>query len=144
MTNVHFLKLHEKAQLPFYATAGAAGADVCSVVHCDLEPGERVLVPTGLGCEIPAGFEIQVRPRSGLAFKNGVTVLNSPGTIDSDYKGEIVVIMINLGEEILQIEPGMRVAQIVVAPVIQAKFGWVEEQTESARGTNGFGSTGLK
>jgi dUTP pyrophosphatase len=109
-----------------------------------LEPGKRVLVSTGLYLEIPAGFECQVRPRSGLALKKGVTVLNSPGTIDADYRGEVGVILINHSEEIFVIEDGERIAQLVFAKVEQAQWVTSEELTETERGTSGFGSTGVK
>ncbi len=136
----------EGIDLPAYETAGAAGMDLRATVDearpLVLDPGQRLLVPTGLVLEIPEGFEAQIRPRSGLAFKNGVTCLNSPGTIDSDYRGEVKVLLINLGEEPLAITRGMRIAQMVVAPVTRAH---VEERThvsETARGSGGFGSTG--
>ncbi|HRP80195.1 MAG TPA: dUTP diphosphatase [Aquamicrobium sp.] len=132
--------------LPAYETAGAAGMDLRAAVPEDrpliLTPGRRAAVPTGLILEIPEGFEGQVRPRSGLALKNGVTCLNAPGTIDWDYRGEVKVILANLGEEDFAIERGMRIAQLVLAPVAQLA---VEERTqarETARGTGGFGSTG--
>lgn len=130
--------------LPEYKTSGAAGADVCAFVEAPvvLEPGKRALIPTGLFFEIPEGFEIQVRPRSGLAFKNGVTVLNSPGTIDSDYRGELKVILINLGEEKFVVNNGERIAQIVAAPVTQGIFVKAEAISETQRGEGGFGSTG--
>lgn len=144
MINIGFKKNHPDAQLPVYSTAEAAGADVRSVDRYVLEPGERRLVQTGLDCDIPKGWEIQVRPRSGLAFKQGVTVLNAPGTIDSDYQGPLGVLLINLGSEPFVIEPGDRIAQIVVAPVTQGAFGWsggVSRETD--RGAGGFGSTGV-
>lgn len=132
--------------VPQYQTAGAAGLDVAAAVAEDkpliLEPGTRALVPTGLSIEIPHGFEVQVRPRSGLAIKHGVTVLNSPGTIDSDYRGEVQVILINLGASTFKVSRGDRIAQLVVAPVIQAKVKPVSKLSDSARATGGFGSTG--
>lgn len=133
------------AVVPCYKTAGAAGADVCALL-CDkvvLKPGERTILPTGLFFEIPQGYEIQVRPRSGLAAKNGVTVLNTPGTIDSDYRGELKVILINLGDSDFEISSGDRIAQIVVAPVTLGNFIQVESISETERGTGGFGSTGV-
>jgi len=130
--------------LPDYQSAGAAGFDLTAAVDTPLElhPGRRALVPTGLAMALPEGFEAQVRPRSGLAAKHGVTVLNTPGTIDSDYRGEVKVILINLGEETLVIEHGMRIAQMVVAPVIQADLQEVTDLDATARGAGGFGSTG--
>ena len=136
----------EGLDLPAYETAGAAGMDLRAAVPEDhpmnLLPGLRVLVPTGLVLEIPEGFEGQVRPRSGLALKHGITCLNTPGTIDSDYRGELKVILINHGDEEFTITRGMRIAQMVIAPVVQAR---IEERTHAgatARGAGGFGSTG--
>ncbi|MBV6659032.1 MAG: dUTP diphosphatase [Devosiaceae bacterium] len=130
--------------LPSYATDGAAGADLRAAVDADLvlAPGERALVPTGLQIALPAGYEAQVRPRSGLAAKNGITVLNTPGTVDADYRGEIHVILVNLGAEAFAVTRGMRIAQMVVAPVVQARFTLAETLPDSARGAGGFGSTG--
>ncbi|QCI93746.1 dUTP diphosphatase [Novosphingobium sp. EMRT-2] len=128
--------------LPAYATAGAAGMDVVSAEDVTLAPGARHAVATGLAVAIPQGFEIQVRPRSGLALKHGVTVPNTPGTIDSDYRGELKVILINLGAEPFAIRRGDRVAQLVLAPVTQASWLEVDELDETARGEGGFGSTG--
>lgn len=132
------------AVIPQYKTAGAAGADICALLESDvvLKKGERAMIPTGLFFEIPAGYEIQVRPRSGLAAKNGVTVLNTPGTIDSDYRGEVKVILINLGNEDFTIKNGERIAQIVVAPVTLGSFQVVDKLDETERGAGGFGSTG--
>jgi len=133
-------------ELPSYETAGAAGMDLRAAVPEDrpllLLPGRRTLVPTGLIFEVPQGFEAQIRPRSGLAFKHGITCLNTPGTIDSDYRGEVKVILINLGEDDFYIERGMRIAQVVVAPVVQLPIEERQHATETARGTGGFGSTG--
>ena len=133
------------AIIPQYKTAGAAGADLCAFLDAPLTipAGKFAMVPTGLFFEIPEGYEVQVRPRSGLAAKNGVTVLNTPGTIDSDYRGEIKVILINLGENDFTINSGDRIAQMVVAPVTQASFTTVESLSETERGTGGFGSTGI-
>ncbi len=133
------------AVLPEYKTIGAAGADVCALLDSPAEilPGKRKIIPTGLFFEIPVGYEIQVRPRSGLAFKNGVTVLNTPGTIDSDYRGELKVILINLGEEPFTVNSGDRIAQIILAPVPQASFSLVSSISETERGSGGFGSTGV-
>lgn len=128
--------------LPAYATSGAAGMDVVSAEDVTLAPGARHAVATGLAMAIPHGFEVQVRPRSGLALKHGITVPNTPGTIDSDYRGELKVILINHGADPFEIRRGDRIAQLVLAPVVQA--GWVEvsELDETARGEGGFGSTG--
>lgn len=130
--------------LPAYETAGSAGMDLCAAVDApvSLAPGARALVPTGLAIALPAGFEAQIRPRSGLALKQGVTLLNTPGTIDSDYRGEIGVIMINLGAAAVEISRGMRIAQMVVAPVTLALWREVDALEETARGAGGFGSTG--
>lgn len=135
--------------LPAYETAGAAGADLranlpelARVAGLTLAPMQRVLVPTGLRLEIPAGFEVQIRPRSGLALKYGVTLANSPGTIDSDYRGPLGVILINLGGEPYLVGHGERIAQMVVAPVVQAAFEEVGTLGQTARGAGGFGSTG--
>ena len=134
--------------LPRYETSGAAGMDLIAALAegetMVLAPGERAMVPTGLAIALPEGFEAQVRPRSGLAAKNGVTVLNSPGTIDCDYRGEVKVILINHGREAFTIERGTRIAQMVVAPMTQAVFREVETLDETARGAGGFGSTGTK
>ncbi|MBU1782069.1 dUTP diphosphatase [bacterium] len=128
-------------QIPQYAHTGDSGADLHAIEDCLLQPFERKAIPTGLCVEIPDGFELQVRPKSGLALDSGITVLNTPGTIDSTYRGEIKVILINLSSEIYQIKKGQKIAQVVVSPVIQAEFREVEELSESKRGTGGFGST---
>ena len=131
--------------LPQYETAGSAGADIRAAVDAPLrlEPGQRALVPAGFAMALPAGYEAQVRPRSGLAVKNGITVLNAPGTIDSDYRGEVRVPLINLGDEAFTVERGMRIAQLVIAPVVQAGFNEVGDLDEPERGAGGFGSTGV-
>jgi len=133
--------------LPSYETAGAAGADIranlADRTPLALAPGARVLVPTGLRLEIPQGFEVQIRPRSGLALKHGITLPNSPGTIDSDYRGPLGVILMNLGETEFVINHGDRIAQMVVAPVLQAQFEPVAALEASRRGSGGFGSTGV-
>jgi len=133
--------------LPAYETAGAAGMDLRAAVSDDapltLAPGARALVPTGFIFEVPASFEAQIRPRSGLAFKNGVTCLNTPGTIDSDYRGEVKVLLINHGSEDFVISRGMRIAQMVIAPVTQVRVLETTESSDTARGTGGFGSTGV-
>ena len=133
------------AVIPEYKTSGAAGADLCALLDAPLTipAGSYAMVPTGLFFEIPEGYEVQVRPRSGLAAKYGVTVLNTPGTIDSDYRGEIKIILINLGSSDFTINSGDRIAQMIVAPVTQASFTLTQSLSETERGTGGFGSTGL-
>ncbi|AGW37836.1 dUTP diphosphatase [Chlamydia pecorum] len=142
-----FCELEAQDLLPEYTTEGAAGADLKANIEepIALLPGQRVLIPTGLRVEIPLGYELQVRPRSGLALKHGITVLNTPGTIDSDYRGEIGVILINLGESTFIIEPKMRIAQAVFTSVVQARFVSINQEeslTATARGEKGFGHTG--
>ena len=132
----------EGLPLPSYATPGAAGMDVVAAEDLDLEPGQRRAVATGFKVAIPEGYEIQVRPRSGLALKHGITVPNTPGTIDSDYRGELKVIKINHGDQPFPIRRGERIAQLVPAAVTQAEFDEVEERCETERGAGGFGSTG--
>jgi len=131
--------------LPSYATLDAAGLDLCSASKevLEIQTGQRVLVPTGLVMEIPRGYEGQVRPRSGLALKHGISLVNTPGTIDSDYRGEVKIIMINLGDQPFSIHYGDRIAQLVIGPVIQAQIQEVDDLTDSARGQGGFGSTGV-
>lgn len=132
------------AGLPAYATAGAAGADLQAALGAPLviPPGGRAAVPTGLAFEVPPGFEIQIRPRSGLARRHGVTVLNAPGTIDADFRGEVEVLLVNLGAEPFEVVPGARVAQAVLAPVARARFEAAETLALTARGAGAFGSTG--
>ena len=141
---VRLAHAHDLA-LPDYATAAAAGADLLAAIDQDIELGplERKIVPTGISIALPVGFEAQVRPRSGLAAKNGVTVVNSPGTIDADYRGEIGVILINLSKEPFRISRGMRIAQLVVARHARAVWREVSELDRTARGAGGFGSTGV-
>lgn len=134
----------EGLPLPAYATAGAAGMDVVAAEDHDLAPGARHAVATGFSMAIPAGYEVQVRPRSGLALKHGVTCLNTPGTIDSDYRGEVKVILANLGSETFEIRRGDRIAQLVPAPVQHAALSEVTTLDETARGSGGFGSTGQR
>ena len=131
--------------LPAYATDGAAGMDVQAALEDQtiLAPGERLAVPTGLAMAIPAGFEVQVRPRSGLALRHGLTIANAPGTIDSDYRGEVKIMLINLGKDEVAISRGMRIAQLVVAPVSRAGLALVDSLRSTDRGSGGFGSTGL-
>ena len=137
----------EGLPLPAYETAGAAGMDLRAAVPeyepIVLRPGGRIAAPTGFAYGLPLGYEAQVRPRSGLAIKNGITCLNSPGTVDSDYRGEVKVILINHGEDDFTIRRGDRIAQLVIAPVVQAKWAEVDSLDETARGAGGFGSTGV-
>lgn len=142
--NIKVVFSRKGAKLPFYATGSAAGADVCACIEepIVLEPGSTKLIPTGLKCEIPTGYEIQVRPRSGLALKESVTVLNTPGTVDADYRGEIGVILINHGTGPFTIEPNMRIAQLVVAQALQGVFQEQEILSATARSEGGFGHTG--
>jgi len=132
--------------LPAYATAGAAGMDLMAAVAAPvtLAPGARALVPTGIAIALPPGYEAQVRPRSGLAAKHGITVLNSPGTVDADYRGEVAVILVNLGASVFEITPGMRIAQMVVAPVTAIVWDERSALPGTARGAGGFGSTGME
>ncbi len=131
---------------PAYATSHSAGMDLLAAIEQDilLKPGERKLIPTGISMALPDGYEAQVRPRSGLALKNGITVLNTPGTIDADYRGEVGVILINLSQENFAIQRGMRIAQMIIAPYIQAAWQEVDVLPETARGEGGFGSTGVQ
>lgn len=134
----------EGVQLPTYSSLEAAGADARAYLSEEtvIEPGQSKLIPTGLKVEIPQGYEIQIRPRSGLAFKNQITILNTPGTIDSDYRGEIGIILINHSSAPFVVTPNMRIAQMVLAPVIQAEFALDEELVATTRGEGGFGHTG--
>lgn len=147
--NLSLIRLPHGAgiDLPSYESAGAAGMDLRAAVTENaplvIAPGKRALVPTGFIFEIPEGFEAQIRPRSGLAFKHGITCLNTPGTIDSDYRGEVKVLLINLGDEDFTIERGMRIAQMVIAPVVQARLAEVSDVSATHRGAGGFGSTGV-
>ena len=149
MTTLNIIRLphSEGLELPSYETEDAAGMDLRAAVPSGepmtLEPGKRALVPTGLVMEIPKHHEGQIRPRSGLAYKNGITCLNTPGTIDADYRGEVMVLLVNLGDEAFTIERGMRIAQMVIAPVIQAQILEASLANETDRGSGGFGSTGV-
>lgn len=144
MTKVLIKKLFKKVKIPKYETNGSAGLDLAAYVESDIliNPGETCIVPTGIALSIPKGFEMQIRPRSGLASKKKVTVLNTPGTIDSDYRGEVKVILINLGKDIFKVENGLRIAQMVLCPVISAKLEEVDILDDTERGKKGFGSTG--
>lgn len=141
---VQIKKLRADAVVPKYMTAAAAGLDVSAAIDAPvtLAPGARAAIGTGLAIKLPDGFEAQVRPRSGLAREHGVTLVNSPGTIDSDYTGEITVLLINLGDKPVEIASGQRIAQLVIAPVVQAELAVVDELPNTARGAGGFGSTG--
>ena len=145
MTKILIKKLSKTAIIPKYETQGASGVDISANINEDLTlaTNESILVPTGIAVSIPQGFEIQIRPRSGLAAKKGISVLNTPGTIDADYRGEIKVILINHGNEPFIIRNGDRIAQMVVCPVVQAKFEQVDELSDTERGSGGFGSTGV-
>ena len=135
---------HFRGELPAYQSTLASGFDVRAQLDRPvlLEPGERALIATGLSFEIPPGYEIQARPRSGLAAKHGISVVNTPGTIDADYRGEVKIILINLGLEPFEVKDQERIAQLVLAPVVQARFELVDELSDTARGAGGFGSTG--
>ncbi|MEI6474950.1 MAG: dUTP diphosphatase [Planctomycetota bacterium] len=141
---IRFLRLHQGAQLPAYQTEHAAGLDLhaCIEAPVTLEPGDIAMIPCGFAMAIPHGFEAQVRPRSGLATKHGIGMPNSPGTVDSDYRGEMKVPLVNLGRAAFMVEHGMRIAQMVVAPVARATVRVVEELDGTSRGAGGFGSTG--
>ena len=144
MITIKLTRLPHGEGLPFpaYATEGAAGLDIVTAQDLSLQPGERMAVPTGFAIEIQPGYEVQVRPRSGLALKHGITCLNTPGTIDSDYRGEVKVILANLGHDNFAVQRGERIAQLVPAPVLRARFEEVSELSDSKRGSGGFGSTG--
>jgi dUTP pyrophosphatase len=132
----------EGLPLPRYTTAGAAAMDICSSGNYDIPPNKSATVKTGFAVAVPEGYELQARPRSGLAAKYGITITNSPGTIDSDYRGEIMILLHNLGTETFRVSTGERIAQLVLAPVVQAEVEEVEELSETERGAGGFGSTG--
>lgn len=147
MTTIPIVRLSHGAHmdLPSYATAHAAGLDLMAALAepVTIAPGQRAMIPTGIAIALPVGFEAQVRPRSGLAAKHGVTILNSPGTIDADYRGEIKAILINLGDTAFVVEPNARIAQLIVAPVTQIRWETTESLPETVRGAGGFGSTGF-
>jgi dUTP pyrophosphatase len=136
--------MRPEARLPVRSTSGSAGYDICSAVEIVIPAGKHAMVPTGIAISMPKELEAQIRPRSGLAAKHGIGVLNSPGTIDSDYRGEICIILINHGDEDFHIEPGMRIAQMVFAKVTEVDFKQTDSLEESARGSGGFGSTGTQ
>ena len=141
MITVHVVRA-DATPLPAYQTDGAAGVDLHCAVAFEIAPMERRLVPTGIAVAIPAGYEGQIRPRSGLAIKHGISMVNTPGTIDSDYRGELCVIMINFGTDVVQFHAGDRIAQIVFCPIVRAQFVEVESLDKTERGSGGFGSTG--
>mgnify|MGYP006151605019 CR=1 FL=1 len=144
MTKILIKRLSSDVSLPKYETSGSSGMDLAAYIsdNINLEPGKSVIVPTGLSVAIPNNFEIQIRPRSGLAAKKKISVLNTPGTIDSDYRGEIKVILINLGDDTFVIEKGLRIAQMVVCPIVKAQIEEVKDLNNTIRGEGGFGSTG--
>ena len=146
MTKILIKKNSKAVKTPMYETQGSSGMDIAAFLDGEIkiEPGEKALVPTGFSLSIPKGFEIQIRPRSGLAAKKGISVLNTPGTIDSDYRGEIKVILINLGEKSFIVEKGLRIAQMILCPVVKAKLKEVESLEDTKRGSGGFGSTGVR
>jgi dUTP pyrophosphatase len=146
MTEILIKRLSKNILLPKYETDGSSGMDLAASIENEVEiaPGKSAIIPTGLALSIPKNFEIQIRPRSGLAAKNQISVLNTPGTIDADYRGELKVILINLGDKIFRVEKGLRIAQMVLCPVIKATLKEVKILEETKRGTGGFGSTGSK
>ena len=146
MIKILIKRLSKEISLPKYETTGSSGMDLAAniVDNINVDPRNTAIIPTGLALSIPKGFEIQIRPRSGLAAKQKISVLNTPGTIDSDYRGEIKVILINLGQKSFIVEKGLRIAQMVVCPVVQAQIKEVEDLNETERGKGGFGSTGTK
>ena len=146
MEEILIKRLSKKVSLPRYETEGSSGMDLAANVEepIDINPGKTSIIPTGISLSIPKNYELQIRPRSGLAAKNQISVLNTPGTIDADYRGEIKVILINLGKKIFRVEKGARIAQMVLCPVIKVKFKEVDSLEITNRGSDGFGSTGIK
>jgi len=146
MTKILIKRLSKEVSLPKYETSGSSGMDLAANIdaNINIDPGKTAIIPTGLALSIPKGFEVQIRPRSGLAAKQKISVLNTPGTIDADYRGEIKVILINLGHEPFKVEKGLRIAQMVVCPIVQAQLKEVDDLSETERGKGGFGSTGTK
>ena len=146
MTEILIKRLSKKINLPKYETDGSSGMDLAACIDktIEIKPGKSEIIPTGLAVSIPKNFEIQIRPRSGLAAKNQISVLNTPGTIDSDYRGEIKVILINLSNKSFMVENGLRIAQMVLCPIVKAKLKEVESLENTKRGSSGFGSTGVK
>ena len=146
MTEILIKRLSKNISLPKYETDGSSGMDLSANIEKEIEiaPGKTSIIPTGLAVAIPKNFEIQIRPRSGLAAKNQLSVLNSPGTIDADYRGELKVILINLSENTFKVQKGLRIAQMILCPVVKATFKEVDELEETLRGSGGFGSTGTR
>ena len=146
MTKILIKRLSKEVSLPKYETSGSSGMDLAANIdaNINIDPGKTAIIPTGLALSIPKGFEVQIRPRSGLAAKQKISVLNTPGTIDADYRGEIKVILINLSQESFKVERGLRIAQMVVCPIVQAQLKEVDDLSETERGKGGFGSTGTK
>mgnify|MGYP001241505406 CR=1 FL=1 len=146
MTEVLIKRLSDKVRLPKYETEGSSGVDLAAHINesIEIKPGFTAVIPTGIAVSIPKNFEIQIRPRSGLAAKNQISVLNTPGTIDADYRGEIKVILINLSDKVFVVEKGLRIAQMVVCPVIKVSLKEVTKLEITERGSGGFGSTGIK
>ena len=146
MTEILIKRLSKEVTLPKYETVGSSGLDLAAFIdnNIEIQPGKSKIIPTGLSVSIPKNFEIQIRPRSGLAAKNQISVLNTPGTIDADYRGELKVILINLGDKSFIVEKGLRIAQMVLCPIVKAKLKEVESLEDTKRGLSGFGSTGLK
>ena len=146
MTKILIKRLSKEVPLPKYETSGSSGMDLAANIetNINIDPGKTAIVPTGLSISIPKGFEVQIRPRSGLAAKQKISVLNTPGTIDSDYRGEIKVILINLSDKSFIIQKGLRIAQMVLCPIVKAELKEVETLGNTERGSGGFGSTGVK
>ena len=146
MTEILIKRLSKEVPIPKYETDGSSGLDLSAHIdkNIEIKPGKTEIIPTGLAVAIPKNFEVQIRPRSGLAAKNQISVLNTPGTVDSDYRGELKVILINLGERSFIVEKGLRIAQMVLCPVTKAKLKEVESLEDTKRGSGGFGSTGVK
>ena len=146
MVKILIKRLSSKVTMPQYKTIGSSGMDIAAFIDNEIliKPSEKKIIPTGIKLKIPKGYEVQIRPRSGLAANNDITVLNTPGTIDSDYRGEIKVILFNHGKNLFKVENGLRIAQMVLCPVIEAKLSEVEIIDETERGEGGFGSTGTK
>ena len=146
MTKILIKRLSKEVPLPKYETQGSSGMDLSANIKSSINiaPGKKEIIPTGIAVSVPKGFEIQIRPRSGLAAKHNITVLNTPGTIDADYRGELKIILINFGHETFKIEKGSRIAQMVLCPVVKAKFEEVDNLDDTERGRGGFGSTGTK
>ena len=146
MTKILVKRLSKEIPLPKYETEGSSGMDLSANIKTtiNINPGKKEIIPTGIAISVPEGFEVQIRPRSGLAAKHNITVLNTPGTIDSDYRGELKVILINLGKEAFKVEKGLRIAQMVLSPVVKAEINEVQDLNDTERGKGGFGSTGTK